>query len=358
MLGKGLAKMQFPWREAAARRFAALLLASFVMPARSAFAQKALSFPKGSGAAEAVDGHYGHENWNSLSLADSRMRADEPLLGAKDEETEFTRELFRAQWRDGDPIDLYVIRPSHLEKPPVVLYLYSYPSDTHRFLDNAYCQRVTRDGFAAVGFVSALTGQRYHGRPMKQWFVSELQESLVLSVHDVQMVLNYLARRGDLDLGSLGMFGAGSGGTIAILAAAVDKRIKTVDLLDPWGDWPDWVAKSSLIPEAERPQYLNPQFLKRVAPFDPVEWLPQLKSQTIRLQHVMDDSVTPLAAKRRIEAVAPHAVQLVRYDDSPALFKATAGGALFNWIKQQLRPAARINGSVATTGRGGSPSVH
>jgi hypothetical protein len=91
---------------------------------------------------------------------------------------------------------LYVIRPSHIEKPPVVLYLYSYPSDTHRFLDNAYCQRVTGDGFAAVGFVSALTGQRYHGRPMKQWFVSELQESLVLSVHDVQMVLNYLARRG------------------------------------------------------------------------------------------------------------------------------------------------------------------
>lgn len=350
--------MQFPWREAATRLFSALLLASFVMPARSSFAQEALSFPKSSGPAEAVDGHYGHENWNSLSLADSRMRADEPLLGEKDEETEFTRELFRAQWRDGDPIDLYVIRPSHIEKPPVVLYLYSYPSDTHRFLDNAYCQRVTRDGFAAVGFVSALTGQRYHGRPMKQWFVSELQESLVLSVHDVQMVLNYLARRGDLDLGSLGMFGAGSGGSIAILAAVVDKRIKTVDLLDPWGDWPDWVAKSSLIPEAERPQYLKPQFLKRVAPFDPVEWLPQLKSQTIRLQHVMDDSVTPPSAKQKIEAVAPHAVQLVRYDDGPALFKATAGGALFNWIKQQLRPGAPVNSSVATTGRGGRPSVH
>jgi hypothetical protein len=72
----------------------------------------------------------------------------------------------------------------------------------------------------------------------------------------------------------------------------------------------------------------------------------------------MDDSVTPLAAKQKMEAVAPHAVQMVRYDDSPALFKATAGGALFNWIKQELRPGARINSSVATTGRGRRPSVH
>ena len=216
-------------------------------------------------------------------------------------EPEFTRELLRAQWRDGDPIDLYVIRPAHVEKPPVVLYLYSYPSDTRRFLDNAYCERVTRDGFAAVGFVSALTGHRYHGRPMKQWFVSELQESIVLSVHDVQMVLNYLASRSDLDVSSAGMFGAGSGGSIAILSVAVDKRIKAVDLLDPWGDWPDWMAKSSLVPEAERPQYLKPEFLKRVAPFDPAEWLPQLKSQTIRLEHVVDDSVTPPNAKQKIE---------------------------------------------------------
>jgi hypothetical protein len=349
--------MQYPRRWASAQLFRALLLASFLPAAgSSSFAQKPLSSTSGSGAANVV-GHYGSENWNSLSLADSKMRADEPLLGEKDTEPEFTRELFRAQWRDGDPIDLYVVRPAHAEKPPVVLYLYSYPSDTRRFLDNAYCQRVARDGFAAAGFVSALTGQRYHGRPMKQWFVSELQESIVLSVHDVQMVLNYLGSRGDLDVSSVGMFGAGSGGSIAILSAAVDKRIKTVDLLDPWGDWPDWMAKSSLVPEAERPQYLKPEFLKRVAPFDPVEWLPQLNAQTVRLQHVMDDSVTPPNAKQKIEAAAPHTVQLVRYDDSTALFKATAGGALFNWIKQQLRPGARSASSVARAGTGGKSSL-
>jgi hypothetical protein len=56
----------------------------------------------------------------------------------------------------------------------------------------AECARVTRDGFAAIGFVSAFTGHRYQNRPMKQWFVSELPEALGSSVHDVQMILSPL----------------------------------------------------------------------------------------------------------------------------------------------------------------------
>jgi hypothetical protein len=53
--------------------------------------------------------------------------------------------------------------------------------------------------------VSALNGHRYTYRPMKQWFVSELQEALGSSVHDVQMILNYLSTRDDLDMSRVGM---------------------------------------------------------------------------------------------------------------------------------------------------------
>ena len=74
-----------------------------------------------------------------------------------------------------------------------------------------------------------MDGHRYHDRPMRQWFVSELQEAVVKSVHDVQMILNYLSTRGDLDLNRIGMFGQGSGGTIAILVASVDPRIKAIN---------------------------------------------------------------------------------------------------------------------------------
>jgi hypothetical protein len=281
------------------------------------------------------------EDWSSLSLAGSQLVPDPPLLAARDDFPKFTRELLQVKWRNGDPIDLYVMRPKGVAQPPVVLYLYSYPSETDRFRDNEFCTRITEGGFAAVGFVSALTGHRYTMRPMKEWFVSELQESLGSSVHDVQMILNYLSIRGDLDVNRVGMFGTGSGATVAILAAAADSRIKAIDLLDPWGDWPDWMAKSSIIPEEERPNYLKADFLKKIASLDPVLWLPRLKSQEIRIQRLKDDTVTPQVAEERVEAAAGSAAKVVRYDNIRQFYGASSGGRVFEWVKNQINPVSQ-----------------
>ena len=281
------------------------------------------------------------EDWTSLNLATSNLRAEKPLRGQKDDFATFTRELLQVQWRPGDAIDLYIIRPKGIVKPPVILYLYGYPSETDRFRDNDYCDRITRNGFAAVGFVSALTGHRYHDRPMKEWFVSQLQEALASSTHDVQMILNYLAERGDVDMSNVAMFGEGSGGTIAILAAAADPRIQTLDLLDPWADWPEWLAHSYVVPEEERKNYVTPEFLAKVAPLDPVLWLPQLQTPHVRLQQVMDDSETPQAAKQRLEAAAPRNAAVQRYEDTSKLFTAVSGGRLFDWMKQTMRPPSQ-----------------
>lgn len=278
------------------------------------------------------------EDWSSPSLAGSELIADPPLVATKDDHPTFTRELLQVKWRTGDPIDLYVMRPKGVAKPPVILYLYSYPSETDRFRDDNYCTRITDGGYAAVGFVSALTGHRYKMRPMKEWFVSELPESLSSSAHDVQMILNYLATRGDLDMDRVGMFGTGSGATIAILSAAVDARIKAIDLLDPWGDWPDWMAKSSVIPEEERPNFVKPEFLKKVAPLDPVEWLPKVKSQGIRIQRLKDDTATPQIAEEKIEAAAGANAKLMHYENVQQFYGASSGGRVFQWVKSQLNP--------------------
>ena len=76
--------------------------------------------------------------------------------------------------------------------------------------------------------VSALTGQRFHGRGLTEWFVSDLPFALVATVHDVQMVLNYLETRKDLDASTAGIFGQGSGGTIAALKASVEIAVFSV----------------------------------------------------------------------------------------------------------------------------------
>jgi len=312
--------------------FLLLLIAGAITQAQEAKPGKA------AGAAASDVGNV--EDWTSLSLADSQLHPQKPIYGETDDFPKFTRELIQVKWRQGDPINLYIIRPKGVDHPPVILYLYSYPSETDRFRNDAYCERITDGGFAAVGFVSALTGQRYSNRPMKQWFVSELQEALASTVHDVRMILDYLSTRGDLDLSKVGMFGEGSGGTIAILSAAADSRIQTIDVLTPWGDWPDWMTKSLLIPEEERPNFIKPEFLKKIAPLDPVAWLPRLKTQHVRIQQVTDDSNTPETAQERIKAAAPSSAQVVNYENLKQFFASAGGGRIFLWSKAQLRPAA------------------
>ena len=277
------------------------------------------------------------ENWKVLDDIKSGLRPQPPFEVQKDEQPEFVREFVRLQWRPADPIDLWVMRPKTSAKFPVVLYLYSYPDDTNRFLDNGWCKRVTEDGFAAVGFVSALTGQRYRNRAMKQWFISELEESLGSSAHDVQLILNYLAGREDMDMGRVGMFGMGSGASIAILAARADARIKVLDLLDPWGDWPDWLRESPAVPEEERSRYTTDQFLESVTTLDPVIHLPHLKTQSVRLQQTLSEQVTPKSAKEQIAASVPDQTELAKHANAEEHLKAWRVNGLSGWIKQRLR---------------------
>jgi hypothetical protein len=280
------------------------------------------------------------EDWSAISLAGSNLIPAPVQFGERDDEAEYTRELWRVQWRPDDPIDLYVILPKGVKNPPLILYLYSYPAEEDRFRDDDFCKLVVKNGFAAIGFVSALTGQRYHGRPMREWFVSNLQESLAMSVHDVQMILNYLASRGDLDMNRVGMFGDGSGGSIAILAGAADKRIKALDLLEPWGDWPQWLAESPVVPQQERADYTTPQFLSRLLPLDPTKWLPQLDGRAVRLQIISNEAVTPKSAKERLQAAMPPTGEIVRYENNKNLVESAASGKFFDWLKEQVGSAA------------------
>ena len=276
------------------------------------------------------------EDLGSLALA-KPLPAAIPELGEQQEYTDFTMEMLRVEWRTNDPIYLFVLKPKNVPKPPVILYLYSYPSDSDRFLSMNFGQFLTQHGCAAVGFASALTGQRYHDRPMKEWFVSNLPEALVTTSHDVQMVLNYLEQRGDLDMQHVGMFGDGSGATIAILAASVDPRIKALDLLNPWGDWPVWMAKSTLIPEDERPNYLKEEFQQSLKELDPVQRLPKLAGPKVRLQIVQEGvSVTPPASWEPLVAAAPAGAQIVRYKDVPDFAKVAGSGFALDWIKKQV----------------------
>lgn len=276
------------------------------------------------------------EDWSNLAIGTSKLSPEKPLVAETDVQDTFTRTLVQVKWRPGDPLDLWIMMPKGVKKPPVVLYLYGYTQNTDRFKSDAWVRRVTSGGVAAAGFVSALTGPRFHDRPMKQWFVSELQESLGSTVHDVKFILDYLAQRGDLDMDRVGMFGEGSGGTIAILASAADPRIKAIDTLEPWGDWPDFLANSAVVQDdPDRAEYIKPAFLKKVAPLDPVKWLPQLKIP-IRIQQIHQLAATPMECKESIRTAAPKQAIVSRFETADDLGAREAHGELFAWIKDNL----------------------
>jgi len=100
---------------------------------------------------------------------------------------------------------------------------------------------------------------------MKEWFVSELQEALAKSAHDVQMAVEYLSERGDVDMNNVGIFGVGAGGHHRGCGGLGGFPIKAIDLVAPWGDWPGgWRSRHS--PGEERPKLLQAGFLKNVRP--------------------------------------------------------------------------------------------
>lgn len=318
-------------------------LSALAAPLHADAVQKVPSKPASASAAPLVPlaaepALHPDEDWTTPGLAGTHLTPRmTPFVAETDKGPGFTREIVRVKWRLNDPIDLYVIRPTHAAKPPVALYLYGYPNDTQRFLKDDYCQRLTRGGCAAVGFESALTGGRYHTRPMREWFVSELAESLATSAHDVHYILDYLASRGDLDMTRVGMFGQGSGGAIAVLAAGADPRIKALDLLNPWGDWPDWLAKSPIIPDGERPRYVTPAFGKRVAPLDPMAWLPCLHGRSIRLLQVKSAAEVPLPSQAALARTLPAGGQALAYEDDMTMWSVQSGGRLFGWLSRQLK---------------------
>jgi dienelactone hydrolase len=290
------------------------------------------------------------EDWSSLQIGVSKLEPLPPMVGEVDQLDRFTRVDVRVQWRPGDPIDLWIILPKGVKNPPAVIYLYGPGTqNAARFRDDRWCERAISGGVAAIGFEMALTGERFHDRPMKQTMLTELQEALGSTVHDVKFILDYLDKSGQFDMNRVGMFGDAVGGAVAILAAAADPRIKALDLLEPWGDWPDFLAKSPVIPDNDHARYITPEFLKKVAPLDPVKWLPELKIP-IRIQQIKESQLVPMPCKEAIKAAAPKQTEVLRFAAVEDIEKRESGGRLFQWIKDKLQlpaPGAGLSAKVS-----------
>ena len=68
-----------------------------------------------------------------------------------------------------------------------------------------------------------------------------------------------------------------------------------------------------------------------------MDWLPRVKSATVRVQISEPDTITPAAAQKAIAAAVPGTMTLVRYSkDGKQLYDTLALGNTFDWIKMQV----------------------
>jgi len=135
----------------------------------------------------------------------------------------------------------------------------------------------------------------------------------------------------------VGMFGTGSGGSIAILSSAADARIRVLDLLGPWGDWPRWVAGTKVLSDGERATYAKRDFLDKVAPLEPVTWLPKIKARALRIQDVRNNKAMPDDAQEKLESAAPDFAEINQFGNGAAFLASDSPGNLFEWMKGQLK---------------------
>jgi hypothetical protein len=282
------------------------------------------------------------EDMSTITLDSSALFPVRPALGQTDDDPLkfFIRERWQLMWRPADALDVYICKPrsATITKLPVILYLYGFPSDTERFKGDAWCEMTTKGGFAAVGFLSANTGHRLDTRPVGTTFFNDFQTSLGATVHDVQMLLNYLATRDDLDMSRVGMFGQGTGASIGILASAADPRIKALDLLTSWGSWPEFFATTPALAKNKRDQFTASEYLAKVAKLDPIKWLPQIKAKSLRMQDVRGQGPMTDALLDDMEAAAPGTAVIRKFGDQSAFASHTPYGVIASWLEERLQP--------------------
>jgi hypothetical protein len=277
------------------------------------------------------------EDTSTPSLKGSQMLKTEIHGPGVDTSHEsYAVEFWQVTWRTGDPIEVYLLRPIGVAKPPVILNLFGFPNDLDPYKKEAVQKDMVNGGFAVVGFASALTGQRYHDVPLSMWFLSSLRQSLAFTAHDVQLMIDFVQRRGDLDTSRIGMFANGSSGAIAILASAVDPRIKVLDVLDPWADWPTWLANSPFPPADERANFLKPEFLKSISTLETLDYLPKVQAKKFRIEDAVINPETPAPIKEKIRKAAPEGTVFVQYKTREEFMAAFPHSSNLDWLKQQI----------------------
>jgi len=120
-----------------------------------------------------------------------------------------------------------------------------------------------------------------------------------------------------------------------------------LDTVAPWGDWPTWMSTSPFVPDNERADYVKPEFLKKVATLEPLDWLPKIQAKKFRLQDEGFDPVTPKVSKEKLRAAVPAGSLVVVYNTPDEFNAARNHNKVMDWMHAQLQVLPEAGTAVA-----------
>jgi hypothetical protein len=113
------------------------------------------------------------------------------------------------------------------------------------------------------------------------------------------------------------------------------------------------MEKSPFVPESERADYVQPEFLGKVASLEPVEWMPKVQAKKFRLQQRSFERETPWPSKEKLQAAVPSGAEVVMYKTDAEFAQATGddGKKSLDWIKRELKAVPPSTGDGAVSAR-------
>ena len=225
-----------------------------------------------------------------------------------------------------------LVVPSTGSKHPAILFVHWYEppnptSNRTEFVEDAV-------ELARLGTVSLLMDTPWSA---PDWFPKRDGEKdydmSVGQVKELRRALDVLLTQPDVDATRVALVGHDFGAMFGAVAVAVDPRPTHFVFMAGTGSFTDWYLFRPKREGADRDQ-----FIARLAPLDPVKYLPKIAPRPVLLQFATHDKFVSKEAAAAL-ANAATGPKTVKYYDAEHALNAEATRDRQAWLKRELRLA-------------------
>lgn len=195
--------------------------------------------------------------------------------------------------------ELYLPKERKLgEKAPAVIVLHILGGDFP--LARTFCHVLADRGCVALFLKMPYYGERRPEGSSKRMVSHDPRETLTgftQAVLDIRRAADFLARRDDVDVERIGIFGISLGGITGGLAAGIEPRFQNVCLMLAGGDF-GRVAWESKETQKSRDYWIKlgkskEEFVEILKPIDPLTYAEELRGRRMLLLNAKEDEVIP-----------------------------------------------------------------